>query len=100
MKQILWPAFRITDYDLPRNAEWRGYEDKIIAAYPIQRDLRVFNQQSVFTIHNSVKTLECLHEEITNSKEFNGENLLQKIANVFQLVFEFILLSCVFTLAL
>ena len=79
VKQILWPAFRVTDYSLPRNAEWRIYEDKIVAVYATQRDLRVFNQQSVFTVHNSVKTLEQIHEEIVQTNKFNNQTLLKKI---------------------
>jgi len=79
VKQILWPAFRVTDYDLARNAQWRIYKDKVIAAYATQRDMRVFNQQSVFTVHNSTKTLEQIHEEILKDRCFGNQKLLQKI---------------------
>jgi len=78
VKEILWPAFRITDYDLPQNAEWKKYEDKVIAVYATQKDMRVFNQQSVFTIHNSVKTLEQIHEDIAKENKFDTQ-LLKKI---------------------
>jgi hypothetical protein len=79
VKQILWPAFRVTDYDLTRNAQWRIYKDKIIAAYATQRDMRVFNQQSVFTVHNSVKTLEYIHAEILKDRRLEKQKLLRKI---------------------
>jgi hypothetical protein len=75
-KQIIWPAFRVTDYDLDVNAEWRKYQNKIIAVYATQKDLRVFNQQSVFTVHNSTNTLENIHEEITSK---GGAALLKRI---------------------
>lgn len=78
VKNILWPAFRVTDYDRHINAEWRKYKDKIIAAYATQRDLRVFNQQSVFTVHNSVRTLEQIHDEIRSTEKYQTP-LLRKI---------------------
>lgn len=79
VKQIIWPAFRVTDYDHPKNAEWRKYQDKILAVYAVQRDVRVFSQQSVFTIHNSIKTLEQIHEEILQSGKFESQDLLRQI---------------------
>jgi len=69
----------VADYDLLKNAEWKIYEDKIIAVYATQRDLRVFNQQSVFTVHNSVKTLEQIHKEIIQDDKFDNQTLLKRI---------------------
>jgi hypothetical protein len=79
VKQILWPAFRVTDYERTKNMEWKIYENKVIAAYATQRDSRVFNQQSVFTVHNSIKTLEQIHNEIEANDEISKNEAIHNI---------------------
>jgi hypothetical protein len=79
VKQILWPAFRVTDYSRPKNKQWAIYKDKVIAAYATQRDLRVFNQQSVFTVHNSIKTLEQIHKKIEAIAKKKKNNEIEEI---------------------
>ncbi|ADY55253.1 hypothetical protein Sgly_0908 [Syntrophobotulus glycolicus DSM 8271] len=65
--------------NLPQNTKWRIFKDKVIAAYAAQRDLRVFNQQSVFTIHNSIKILEKIHEEIGQANQFHHQRPLKQM---------------------
>lgn len=79
VKEVLWPAFRVTDYSKDVNAEWRKYADKIVACYALQKDPRVFNQQSVFTVHNSIKTLEDINNEILQDVQYYGKQLLRRI---------------------
>ena len=51
--QMIKPAFK-KEY-VPQN---KNVIDKILACYPIEHDLRVYVQQSAFTLHNSERKLE------------------------------------------
>lgn len=51
---MMYPAFK------PYKDSKRKVEDKILACYPVENDLRMYTQQSAFTIHNTHKKLEQL----------------------------------------
>ena len=51
--QMIRPAFK-KEYE-PENP---NVKDKILACYPIEHDLRVYVQQSAFTLHNTQRRLE------------------------------------------
>jgi len=53
--EMIFPAFK------PYKDFKRDVEDKIIACYPVENDLRMYTQQSAFTLHNSFKKLEQLN---------------------------------------
>ncbi len=57
-REMIRPAFK-KDYepDLPHVV------DKILACYPIEHDIRIYVQQSAFTIHNSMKKLVDILDE-------------------------------------
>ena len=38
--------------------------DRILACYPIEHDLRVYVQQSAFTLHNSLRKLEDIASDM------------------------------------
>jgi hypothetical protein len=56
---------------------YRRAEDTVVAAYATLPDRRVANQQSVFTVHSSVKTLTDIHIDIVQHR--TGPYMLQKI---------------------
>ena len=56
--QMIRPAFK-KEY-VPENEK---VVDKILACYPIEHDLRVYVQQSAFTIHNTKRRLEEIPSE-------------------------------------
>ena len=52
VQQMLIPAFK-------SNIEIDGkFKDKIIACHSVEKNLRMYSQQSSFTVHNSAKKLE------------------------------------------
>jgi hypothetical protein len=62
--QMIRPAFK-KEYE-PEN---RNVIDKILACYPIEHNMRIYVQQSAFTLHNTDRRLE----------EINQDGLLKKI---------------------
>lgn len=62
--QMIRPAFK-KEY-VPEN---KAVIDRILACYPIEHDMRIYVQQSAFTLHNTSRKLEEIQEE----------GLLQKI---------------------
>ena len=57
-EQMIRPAFK-KEYQ-PDNPE---VEDKILACYPIEHNMRVYVQQSAFTLHNSTRRIEDIADE-------------------------------------
>lgn len=49
--KMLFPAFK-------GRQSSPHYEDRILACYPVENDLRMFTQHSAFTLHNSDRMLE------------------------------------------
>jgi hypothetical protein len=77
VKEIVYSAFKGFDRNDPEEvAKWGKYDEKIVACYATQKDARVFNQQSAFTVHNSLCSLTDISDEIY-SKSHNY--LLQRI---------------------
>ncbi|MDR1564668.1 MAG: hypothetical protein LBS74_06900 [Oscillospiraceae bacterium] len=63
-----------------RHKRYLKSNDTIVACFPTETDVRVYNQQSVFTVHSSVKRLTEIHEELKKKeKEKEKENLLFEI---------------------
>lgn len=56
--QMIRPAFK-KEY-VPEN---KHVIDKILACYPIEHDMRIYVQQSAFTLHNTNRKLAQIHEE-------------------------------------
>lgn len=56
--QMIRPAFK-KEY-VP---EKEAVIDKILACYPIEHDMRIYVQQSAFTLHNTNRKLEDIREE-------------------------------------
>ena len=52
VREMIYPAFK--EYE----SQVRDVKDKIIACYPVENILRIYTQQSAFTVHNSMKRLE------------------------------------------
>jgi len=51
-----------TPEDIKFNHRMEDLDDKIAACYPTENDARVYNQQSVFTVHNSLRRLNNIHK--------------------------------------
>lgn len=61
--EMIYPAFK------PYKSMNKAVEDKIIACYPVENNMRIYTQQSAFTVHNSLKKLSSL----------NTPNLLERL---------------------
>lgn len=59
VQQMLMPAFK--DKVILENQ----FVDKIIACHSVKKDLRMYSQQSSFTVHNSLRKLEDICDEET-----------------------------------
>lgn len=59
VQQMLMPAFK----DKPKFED--KLEDKIIACHSVKKDLRMYSQQSSFTVHNSQRKLENICDDKT-----------------------------------
>lgn len=55
VQQMLIPAFK----------DKTKFEDKIIACHSVKKDLRMYSQQSSFTVHNSQRKLEDICDDKT-----------------------------------
>jgi len=97
VEDVVYTAFRV--YHRPSDLcvlpeEQRRYEryersnDTIVACYATETDGRVYNQQSTFTVHSSLRRLTEVHEEIKQNS--NEELLIQIIipANKKEKIFE------------
>ena len=59
VQQMLMPAFK-------DKAKFEDkYKDKIIACHSVKKDLRMYSQQSSFTVHNSQRKLEDICDDET-----------------------------------
>lgn len=59
IQEMLIPAFK-------NNAELEEkFKDKIIACHSVEKNLRMYSQQSAFTVHNSMKKLEDICDSET-----------------------------------
>lgn len=74
VRNMLRPAFHGHQVDI-------GVIDKIIACRPVEYDMRVYTQQSAFTVHNSDKKLEMINEEGLLSKLIIPSKCKKKILN-------------------
>jgi hypothetical protein len=96
IRELIYPAFkRVTDNYKERLYQERHaskeldencinwYDDKfgnkVVGCYATQRDMRVFNQQSVFTVHNTLKKLVDIQTEIRPSGDNMKDSLLFKL---------------------
>ncbi len=52
--EMIYPAFK------PYKSVDKDVENKIIASYPVENNMRIYTQQSAFTVHNSLKKLSAL----------------------------------------
>lgn len=59
VQQMLIPAFK------PNSEIEDQFKDKIIACHSVQKNLRMYSQQSSFTVHNSMKRLEDICDSET-----------------------------------
>jgi hypothetical protein len=74
-----WTAKGVVQTAFRRNSksEWERHRDSVVACYATEHDPRVANQQSVFTVHSSLRSLEDIAGEW---REAHPERpLLQKI---------------------
>jgi hypothetical protein len=55
VREMLYPAFK------PYKSTSHDVEDKIIACYPVEYNMRIYTQQSAFTVHNTLKKLTSLN---------------------------------------
>jgi len=94
IKELIYPAFRrVTDnyknqFGAQRHACKGDYvkrynekfNNKIAGCYATECDMRVFNQQSAFTIHNSLESLQDIHKQIFDEFQNDAQHtLLTKI---------------------
>lgn len=75
VQQMLLPAF-----DLNIKLEEK-YKDKIIACHSVEKNLRMYSQQSSFTVHNSRKRLEDICDSETLYKLILPSNCKEDIYN-------------------
>lgn len=59
VQQMLLPAFK------PSTILEEKFADKIIACHSVKKDLRMYSQQSSFTVHNSKRKLEDICDDNT-----------------------------------
>ncbi len=59
VQQMLVPAFK-SNYKIEKK-----FKDKIIACHSVEKNLRMYSQQSSFTVHNSEKLLEDICDSKT-----------------------------------
>jgi len=73
VQQMLVPAFK------PNFEIEHKFRDKIIACHSVQKNLRMYSQQSVFTVHNSRKKLEDICDSETLYKFVIPQQYKQEI---------------------
>ena len=86
VKDVIYTAFR--EYHPQRYCRFGGEHKRrherylktnntIVACFPTETDGRVYNQQSVFTVHSSVKRLTEIHDEL--KQDGKGDLLIEII---------------------
>ena len=88
-KDVVYTAFReyfppedcstLSSKERSLHARYMKDNDAILACFATETDPRVFNQQSVFTIHSTLRRLTSIHDEIKKEwdEEWDKELLIQ-----------------------
>lgn len=76
VREVVYTAFKSYDANKDKSKKYTKYQDKTIACYATKKDQRVYNQQAAFTVHNSLRTLEEIHNNILSESPME---LLTKI---------------------
>lgn len=73
--EMIYPAFK------PYSSKYRDVGEKIIACYPVENNMRIYTQQSAFTVHNSLKELNSLNVPKLIDRLIIPANKKEKIFN-------------------